>query len=208
MSSKEEISNYLKELKKIDLVLPKIGKSLSSFFSRFRSKKLTIETEVKGLEQIEHAKQKLEPLPKKKTVEVKVKKRGKLSGLSGKTDGMGQAVKKLPEPPVALWSKMKGVFRSLHSAVNDLIGGLKNVTGYLVSSGGGALILADGFKSLIKIGQHFYNSWIDGMKEAAAMSEQNASSIREAAQANGLGKSHKPQVSSGKPGVRETLTVN
>ena len=103
---------------------------------------------------------------------------------------------------------MKDVFRSLHSGINGVSGGLKNIGDNFLSSGGGALILADGFKSLIKIGQHFYNSWIDGMKEAAAMSEQNASSIREAAQANGLGKSHKPQVSSGKPGVRETLTVN
>ena len=53
-----------------------------------------------------------------------------------------------------------------------------------MSNGGALMILYQGFKSLIQIGQHFYNSWIDGMKEAAAMSEQNASSIREAAQAN------------------------
>ena len=41
----------------------------------------------------------------------------------------------------------------------------------------------EGFKSLVKIGQHFYNNWIEGMKEAAAMSERNAESIREAAEA-------------------------
>ena len=33
--------------------------------------------------------------------------------------------------------------------------------------------------------QHCYSEWINGMKEAAEMSENNASSIREAAQANG-----------------------
>ena len=46
------------------------------------------------------------------------------------------------------------------------------------------MVLIEGFKSLIKIGQHFYGEWINGMKEAAEMSENNASSIREAAQAN------------------------
>ena len=34
--------------------------------------------------------------------------------------------------------------------------------------GGGVLILYEGIKSLIKIGQHFYNSWIDGMKRWAS----------------------------------------
>ena len=32
--------------------------------------------------------------------------------------------------------------------------------------------------------QHCYSEWINGMKEAAEMSENNASSIRKAAQAN------------------------
>ena len=79
---------------------------------------------------------------------------------------------------------MKGVFADVRAGINDISGGMKNLAADFMSKGGGVLILYEGIKSLIKIGQHFYNSWIDGMKEAAAMSEQNASSIREAAQAN------------------------
>ena len=155
---------------------------------------------MKGAEQIEQAKQKLESLPKTKTLEVKVEKKGDFSGpgLSRETNDktifpksdtsgpeqFGHAVKQLPAPPVAAWSKMKGVFNSLRSGINDLAGGLKNVANYFLSSGGGALILIEGFKSLVSIGQHFCNSWIDGMKESAAMSERNAESIREAAEAN------------------------
>ena len=157
MSTKEEISNYLKELKNIDLVLPKIGKLFTSFFSRFRSKKITVETEVKGGEQIEQAKQKL--------------------------DLLGQAVKQLPDPPVTRWSKMTGVFSSLHSGIKNFVGGLKEVTGYLVSSGGGALILMEGFKSLAEMGNHFCNSWVQRMKKAAT-SDQNLSRILETAQTN------------------------
>ena len=85
---------------------------------------------------------------------------------------------------VSQWAKLKDEFVGLRSNVNDLGGGMKNLTGKLMANGGALMIIYQGFTSLIKIGQHFYNSWIDGMKEAAAMSEQNASSIREAAQAN------------------------
>ena len=53
-----------------------------------------------------------------------------------------------------------------------------------MASGGALLIIDQGFQSLLNIGKHFYGEWINGMKESAAMSEQNASSIREAAQAN------------------------
>ena len=100
------------------------------------------------------------------------------------------AIDKLPEkkslavPPVSQWAKLKDEFVGLRNNVNDLGGGMKNLTGKLMANGGALMIIYQGFTSLIKIGQHFYNSWIDGMKEAAAMSEQNASSIREAAQAN------------------------
>ena len=162
---------------------------LLTIFSRFQSKKITVETEVKGAERVEQVKQKLESLSKTKAV-VKVEKKGDFSGLSGKatgktdSSGLGQDIKQLPDPPVTLWSKMKGVFSSLYSGIKNFAGGLKEVTGYLVTSGGGSLILLEGFKSLVKIGQHFYNNWIDGMKEAAAMSERNAESIREAAEAN------------------------
>ena len=165
----------------------KFNQFITNIFSHFSGKKITVETEVKGAEKVEHAKQELESLPNKKTVEVKVEKNGDLSGLSGKTSGMeqmGQAIKQLPGPPVTLWSKMKGVFSSLYSGISNFGRGVKNITDYLVSSGGATLVLLEGFKSLVKIGQHFYNNWIDGMKEAAAMSERNAESIREAAEAN------------------------
>ena len=185
-------------------------KSINAIFSYFRNKKIKVETEVKGAEKIEEVKRDVESLPKTKTVEMKVEKRGDYSGLSltgtdlGKTislnsnvsgldqvQELGMAINKLPEkktiavPPVSQWAKLKDEFVGLRSNVNDLGGGMKNLTGKLMASGGALMIIYQGFKSLIKIGQHFYNSWIDGMKEAAAMSEQNASSIREAAQANG-----------------------
>jgi len=174
-------------------------KSINAIFSYFRNKKIKVETEVKGAEKIEEVKRDVESLPKTKTVEMKVEKRGDYSGLSltgtdlGKTislnsnvsgldqvQELGMAINKLPEkktiavPPVSQWAKLKDEFVGLRSNVNDLGGGMKNLTGKLMASGGALMIIYQGFKSLIKIGQHFYNSWIDGMKEAAAMSEQNA----------------------------------
>ena len=168
----------------------KIEEKVADIFSRFRSRKIEVETEVKGVEKVEEAKRELESLPETKMVEVKVKKKGDMSdlGLTGKETGETIPEKPestgLPGPPVERWSKMPGVLRSVCRGFSNLVGGLKEVTGYLVSSGGGTFILAEGFKSLVKIGVHFYNSWIDGMKEAAEVSERNAGSIREAAAAN------------------------
>ena len=116
----------------------KVNTWLSDVFARFSGKKITVETEIKGAEQVEQAKQKLESLPKTKTVELKVEKSGELSdlrSLTGKTDtsGMeqlGQGIKQLPDPPVTRWSKMTGVFSSLHSGIKNFVGGLKEVTGY------------------------------------------------------------------------------
>ena len=173
------------------------------------SKKLTVQTEVKGVEKVEQAKQKIESLPKTKTVKMKVEKSGDFSALNltGKNldktlsvksevsgldqvQQLGTAVNQLPKtmtiapPPVGQWAKMKGVMAEVRAGVNDLSGGMQNVASDFMKKGGGVFILYEGIKSLIKIGQHFYGEWINGMKEAAAMSEQNASSIREAAQAN------------------------
>ena len=209
MSKKEEISNYLKKLRNIDLIIPKIGKSLSSFFSRFHSQKLTVQAEVKGVEKVDQAKQKIESLPKTKTVKMKVEKSGDFSALNltGKNldktlsvksevsgldlvQQLGTAVNQLPKtmtiapPPVGQWAKMKGVMAEVRAGVNDLSGGMQNVASDFMKKGGGVFILYEGIKSLINIGKHFYGEWINGMKEAAEMSENNASSIREAAQAN------------------------
>ena len=199
MSKKEEISNYVKKLRNIDLIIPKIGKSLSSFFSRFHRQKIVVEAEVKGSEKVENAKQKLESLPKTRTVEMKIEQSGNFSALemTGKNleknisvrsevsgldqvQQLGTAVNKLPTtitvkpPPVEQWSKMNGIFQNLRSGFQNFTGSVKNASDIFISSGGGALVLVEGFKSLIKIGQHFYGEWINGMKEAAAISERNA----------------------------------
>jgi len=191
--------NFIKEIKR----------SLSNVFSGFRNKKITVETEVKGAEKVEDIKRNVESLPKAKTLEVKMEKRGDYSDLSltgkelkktisvkSEVSGLDQVrqlnqdINQLPKtitiapPPVSQWARMKGVLTDVRAGINDISGGMKNLAADFMSKGGGVLILYEGIKSLIKIGQHFYNSWIDGMKEAAAMSEQNASSIREAAQAN------------------------
>ena len=160
----------------------RFGRLMSNVFSRFSGRKITVETEVKGAEKLEEVKRSVESLPKTQTVEVNVEKRGDPSN-SGLT-GMNPDKTAIEAPQVTKWSKLKGVFSSLRSGVSNFAEGLKDASKVFVSTGGGALVLIEGFKSLIKIGQHFYNSWIDGMKEAAAMSEQNASSIREVAQAN------------------------
>ena len=157
-------------------------KIFNEFFSRFSGRKITVKTEVKGAEKVEEVKRSVESIPKTKTVEVKVEKRDDPSN-SGPT-GENPDNTAVEAPQVTKWSKLKGVFSSLWSGVSKLGGGLKKLTGELMANGGGLLIIYEGVKSLIKIGQHYYNTWIDGMKEAAAMSEQNASSIREAAQAN------------------------
>ena len=177
-------------------------------------KKLTVQAEVQGIEKVEQANQKIESLPKTKTVEIKVEPSGDLSALeiSGKdleknisvksevtgldqVRQLNQDINTLPKtitvapPPVSQWTRMKGVFADVRAGINDISGGMKNLAADFMSKGGGVLILYEGTKSLIKIGQHFYNTWIDGMKETAAMSEQNAAGIREAAQANGPEKS-------------------
>ena len=189
----QSVKNYFNE------TMGSMRKTFSSFLSLVRSKKLTVQTEVKGVEQVEEAKRKLESLPKTKTVKMKVEKSGDFSTLemTGKNleknisvksevsgldqvQQLGSAVNQLPKtitvapPPVGQWSKMKGILQSLRSGVNNLGAGLKNASEVFISSGGGAMVLVEGFKSLIKIGQHFYGEWINGMKEAASMSEQNA----------------------------------
>ena len=49
---------------------------IASMLSRFRSKKLTVQAEVKGSEKVEEVKRKLESLPNAKTVKMKVEKSG------------------------------------------------------------------------------------------------------------------------------------
>ena len=186
-----------------------IEKWLSGIFSGFRNQKITVETEAKGAEKVEELKHSVASLPKAKTIEVKLEKSGDFSGLiltgkdlektiSVKSEVSGvdqvrqlnQDINTLPKtitvapPPVSQWTRMKGVLADVRAGINDISGGMKNLAANFMSKGGGVLILYAGIKSLINIGKHFYNIWIDGMKEAAAMSEQNASSIREAAQAN------------------------
>ena len=105
--------------------------------------------------------------------------RSEVSGLD-QVQQLGTAVNKLPNaititaPPVSQWTKLKDEVRHLYSGMTDLASGVKNLGANFLSHGGGVLVLVEGFKSLIKIGQHFYGEWINGMKEAAAMSEQNA----------------------------------
>ena len=76
----QSVKNYFNES------MGTMRKTFSSFLAWFQSKKVMVETEVKGAEQIEQAKQKVESLPKTKTLEVKVEKKGDFSGLglSGK----------------------------------------------------------------------------------------------------------------------------
>ena len=169
MSKKEEISNYLKKLRNIDLIIPKIGKSLSSFFSLFHSKKLTVQAEVKGAEKVDQAKQKIESLPKTKTVKMKVDKSGDFSALEmtgnnlekkisvkSKVSGLDQVqqlrttINTLPKtitvtpPPVGPWSKMNGIFQNLRSGFQNFTGSVKNASDIFISSGGGALVLVEG----------------------------------------------------------------
>ena len=163
------------------------------------SKKLTVQTEVQGVEKVEQAKQKIESLPKTRTVEMKIEQSGNFSALeiTGKNleknisvnsevsgldqvQQLGTAINTLPNtitiapPPVSQWAKMKGVMAEVRAGVNDISGGMKNLAADFMKKGGGVFILYEGIQSLIKIGQHFYGEWINGMKEAAAMSEQNA----------------------------------
>ena len=177
----------------------KVNTWLSDVFTRFARRKLTVQAEVKGVEKVEAAKQKIESLPNAKTVKMKVEKSGDFSALSltGKNldktlsvksevsgldqvQQLGTTINTLPKtitvtpPPVGPWSKMKGIFQNLRSGFNNFGAGLKNVSEVFISSGGGAMVLIDGFKSLINIGKHFYGEWINGMKEAAEMSENNA----------------------------------
>ena len=167
--------------KMLDPVLKTVRKveiRFSNLFDRFRSKKLTVHTEVRGVEKVEQTKREIESLPATKTVEVQVENKGDLSGMSGteanKAIPANPEVPRLPAPPVGPWSKMNGIFQSLRSGVHNFASGLKQASDVFISSGGGAMVLVEGFKSLINIGKHFYGEWINGMKEAAEMSENNA----------------------------------
>ena len=110
-------------------------------------KKLTLHTEVKGVEKVEAAKQKIETLPATKTVEVQVEKTGDLSGLNGteanKAIPANPEVPRLPAPPVGQWSKMNGIFQSLRSGVHNFASGLKHASDVFISSGGGAMVLIE-----------------------------------------------------------------
>ena len=57
----------------------KVEVRFSNLFSRFRNKKITVQAGVKGVEQVEEAKRKLESLPNAKTVKMKVEKSGDYS---------------------------------------------------------------------------------------------------------------------------------
>ena len=192
----EKISNFFEA--SLDSA-KKLSQLIAGIFSGFRSKKITVETEVKGTEKVEDIKRNVESLPKAKTLEVKVEPSGDLSALeiSGKdlektisvkseVSGLDQVrqlnqdINTLPKtitvapPPVSQLTRMKGVFAGVRAGINDISGGMKNLAANFMSKGGGVLILYEGIKSLINIGKHFYGEWIDGMKEAAAISEQNA----------------------------------
>jgi len=177
----------------------KVNTWLSDVFTRFARRKLTVQTEVKGVEKVDQAKQKIESLPKTKTVKMKIEKIGNFPALEmtgnnlekkisvkSKVSGLDQVqqlrttINTLPKtitvtpPPVGPWSKMNGIFQSLRSGVHNFASGLKHASDVFISSGGGAMVLIEEFKSLINIGKHFYGEWINGMKEAAAISERNA----------------------------------
>jgi|GEM_PF-5684797 len=102
----------------------KFAQSILDIFFRFGGKRFVAETEVRGSEEIEEAKRKLETLPEAKTVEVKLEKRGDFPGpdLSGKLTGetipMKPKAPVLPEPPGTKWSKLQGVFNRLRSGDN------------------------------------------------------------------------------------------
>ena len=66
----QSVKNYFNE------TMGSMRKTFSSFLGLVRSKKLTVQTEVKGSEKVEEVKQKLESLPKTKTVKMKVEKSG------------------------------------------------------------------------------------------------------------------------------------
>ena len=88
-----------------------------------------------------------------------------------------QKLKELATKSTQVFSRVGSNAKKVFSAVRSGVSGATASFGTFIKSvlrGGGAPVLIEGFKSLIKIGQHFYNIWIDGMKEAAAMSEQNA----------------------------------
>ena len=69
-------------------------------------------------------------------------------------------------------SDVKKVFSAVRSGVSGVdVSFVKFAKTALI--GGGVFILYEGFKSPAEMGNHFCNSWIQRMKEAA-MSEQNA----------------------------------
>ena len=131
----------------------KIPQYILNIFSRFRSKKITVETEVKGAEEIEGVSRAVETLPKTKTVEVKVEKISVNRELKrrerrkrNKTEERAQndMTRNLKENIPVISDQNMGfrVYRILRSL---------RIIPFRFA-------FYEGIKFLVKIGAHFYNS--------------------------------------------------
>ena len=104
----QSVKNYFNE------TMGSLRKTFSSFLSWVRSKKLTVQTEVQGVEKVEQAKQKIESLPKTRTVEMKIEQSGNFSAL--------EMTGKNLEKNISVRSEVSGLdqVQQLGTAVNQL----------------------------------------------------------------------------------------
>lgn len=86
--------------------------------------------------------------------------------------------------PESLRSKAAQAFGAIREEMNKTQGGAGNFLGKFLAGGGAIGIIAAGIASLGKIAVTAYRNWINGMKEAGELAQQNAANIRETAEAN------------------------
>lgn len=86
--------------------------------------------------------------------------------------------------PESLRSKAVEAFGAIRDEMNKTQGGAGKFLETFLAGGGAIGILVGGVLGLGKVVSTVYNNWINGMKDAGELAQQNAESIRETAEAN------------------------
>lgn len=86
--------------------------------------------------------------------------------------------------PESLRSRASQVFGAIRQEMTKTEGGAGKFLETFLAGGGAIGILVGGVLGLGKVVSTVYNNWINGMKEAGELAQQNAESIRETAEAN------------------------
>ena len=99
-----------------------------------------------------------------------------ITKVSDKEDAekLAKIVQALPKEKTIIVRADISKTKEIQSLISSLPRGFKRVISSMLGSVGTLSVLTAGVAAVIKFARHFYEQWISGMKEASAMSEQNA----------------------------------